>query len=183
MGGHDAVLAVATVTGAEQQYGGQGDPAAHGVDDHRAGKVVELGAKGGLEPGLHTQVLVPGNAFKEGVDETDQHEGGGQLWVELGAFGDAARDDGGDRSGKGQQEEEAGDLVAALLGDFAGAHKKVGAVGDSEADGEVGDGRDGEVGQNFDQCVDLVLLADSAHFQKGKAGVHGQHHDGAEQDE
>jgi hypothetical protein len=40
-----------------------------------------------------------------------------------------------------------------------------------------------EVGQDLDQGIDLVFPAHRAQFQKGEAGVHGQHHDGAQQDE
>ena len=38
----------------------------------------------GLQPGLDAEGLVPGDAFEEGIDETDQQEGGGELRMELG---------------------------------------------------------------------------------------------------
>ena len=57
------------------------------------------------------------------------------------------------------------------------------AIGDAVADQEIGQRGNGEIGQDLDQGIDLVLLADRAHLQKGEAGVHGEHHDGAHQDE
>ena len=103
--------------------------------------------------------------------------------MEAGAFGDAAGDDGRNGGGEGEQEEELHHLVAALLGQHFGAVEEVSAVGHGVADEKVGDGRDTEIGQDLDQCIDLVLLADGAEFKKGEARVHGQNHDGPEQDE
>ena len=57
------------------------------------------------------------------------------------------------------------------------------AVGDVIADKEVGHGGDAEVGHDLDEGIDLVLVAYRAHFQEGKAGMHGQHHNGADKDE
>ena len=64
-----------------------------------------------------------------------------------------------------------------------GGVEKTGAVGDHVADEEVTDGRGGEVADDLDQRVDLVLVAHGADLEEGEAGVHGQHHDGAEQHE
>jgi len=47
---------------------------------------------------------------------------------------------------------------------------------------EIGNGRNGEIHQNFHQRIDLVLFAHRTELEKCKAGVHGQHHDAAEQD-
>jgi hypothetical protein len=101
-----AVLGGSAAPRAEQQHGGQPDPAAHGMHHHRAGEVVELLAEAGLQPGLDAEGLVPGDALEEGIDEADQQEGGGELRAEARALGDAAGDDGRDRGGEGQQEEE-----------------------------------------------------------------------------
>ena len=180
MSGHHAILTVATVARTEQQHGRQGDPAAHGMHHNGAGKIMEFGTKGAFQPFLNAIVLIPGDAFIERVDKPDQHKGSGQLRVELGAFRNAAGNDGRDRRSKGQQEEKAGDVVAALLGDLRGADEEVGAVGHGKTDGKVGHGGHGEVGQNFDQGIDLVLFADSTNLQEGKAGMHGKHHNGAE---
>ena len=99
--------------------------------------------------------------------------------VELGAFGDAAGNDCRDGCGEGQQKEELHHLVAALLGQHFGAGEEVDSVGDGVADEEVGEGGDAKVGQDFDQRIDLVLLADRAEFEKGEACMHREHHDGA----
>jgi hypothetical protein len=109
--------------------------------------------------------------------------GGGELRAEARALGDAAGDDGRDRGGEGQQEEELDHVVAALLHQGFGAGEEIHAVGDAVADEEVGQGRCREVAEDLDQRVDLVLLAHRAQLEEGKAGMHGQDHDGAEQDE
>ncbi len=148
-----------------------------------AGEVVEGRTKSGRQPVLEAEHLVPGDAFIEGIDEADEQEGGGQLRVEAGALGDAAGDDGGDGGGEGEQEEELGQLVAILLHQGVYAAEEMDAVGDAVADEEIGNGRDREIGQDLDQRVDLVFLADGAELKKGETCVHGEHHDAAEQDE
>ena len=60
--------------------------------------------------------------------------------------------------------------------------EEVGPVSHAVAHEEVHDRRHREVDEDLDQCIDLVLLADRAEFEKGKAGVHGQDHDGAKKD-
>ncbi len=106
---------VAAAPRAEQQHRDEADPAADRVHDDAAGEVVELRAERGLEPGLHAEVPVPGDALEERVDETDQQEGRRELRIEARALGDAAGDDGRDGRGERQQEEELHELVAALL--------------------------------------------------------------------
>ena len=97
-----AVFTVTVVTRTQQNDRRQSDPAAHGVDHHRARKVMELIARERLDPGLHAKVLVPDNALKEGVDKAHDHCCGDQLWPELGPLGNAPRNDGGYGGGKGQ---------------------------------------------------------------------------------
>ena len=128
-------------------------------------------------------MLVPGDAFEEGVHEADQHEGGDQLRVELGPLGDAAGDDGRDGGGEGQQEEELGQLEAALGHQRVDAGEEIDAVGNAVADEKIGDRRNAEVGEDLDQGIDLVFLAHGAHLEKGETCMHGQHHDGTEQNE
>jgi hypothetical protein len=70
-----ALLGVAPVARAEQEHGGQCDPAAHRMHDDRSGKVVELLAIGRLEPGLDAEGLIPGDALEERIDEGDDQEG------------------------------------------------------------------------------------------------------------
>ncbi|MDT4856540.1 hypothetical protein FQZ97_909340 [compost metagenome] len=183
MGRHAAVLAVAVGARAQEDDGGQRDPAAHGVHHHGAGEVVEDRARGRFDPGLHAEVAVPGDAFKEGVDEADDDGRCDQLRPELGAFGDAAGNDGRNGGREGQQEEELHQLVAVFLGQRLGAHEERGTVGHAVAHDEIGDGGDRKVHQDLDQGVDLVFLANRAQLQKGETRVHGQDHDAAEQDE
>jgi hypothetical protein len=149
----------------------------------RAGEVVETGTEGRFEPALDTEVAVPGDALEEGIDQADQQEGGDQLRVEARALGDAAGDDRRDRGGERQQEEELDQLVAVVLDQRRRGVEEARAVGHHVADEEVADGRRGEVADDLDQRVDLVLGAHGADLEEREAGVHGQHHDGAEQHE
>ena len=95
-------------------------------------------------------------------------------------LGDAARDDRRNRGREGQEEEELDQREAVLLNEGVGAGEEMHAVGDPVTDEEIGDRRDREVGQDLDQRIDLVLLADGAEFEKGESGVHRKHHDRAE---
>ena len=74
-------------------------------------------------------------------------------------------------------------MKVILTEDVKGTGKKADAVGDAVADEKIGNGRNREIGKDLDQGVDLVFLTDRAEFQKGKPGVHGQHHDSAQQHE
>ena len=140
-------------------------------------------AAGSLEPLLDAQIAVPHHALEGRIDEADDHRRGQQLRIEARALGDAAGDDGRNRRGESEQEEELDEFVAVALGQRLGAGEEVHAVGDAVADEEVGQRRDREVDQDLDQRVDLVLLAHRAELEEGESGVHGEHHDRAEQDE
>ena len=183
MGGNPAVLAITPVACAEQQHGGQRDPAAHGVHDDGAGKVVEFCAESRFQPGLDAEGLVPGDAFEEGIDEADEQESGDQLRMKLGALGNAAGNDGRNGRGESQQKEELGQLEAVFLHQRIDTGEKVDTVGNAVADEKIRYGRHCKIGQNFDQRIDLILLAHGTDFEKGKTGVHGKHHDGAQQNE
>jgi hypothetical protein len=100
-----------------------------------------------------------------------------------GPFGNAAGNDGRDGGGEGEQEEELGQLVAVLFHQRFDAGKEIGTVGNAVADEEVSDGRYPEIAHDLDQRIDLVLFANGADLKKGKTRMHGQHHDGAEQNE
>ncbi|KFB69629.1 MAG: hypothetical protein CAPSK01_000688 [Candidatus Accumulibacter vicinus] len=181
--GNSPLLGVASVACAEQKHCRQGDPAAHRMHHNGPREVVKFLPIAGFQPGLEAEGLVPGNAFEEGIDETDDQKGRGQLRVEPGTLGDAARNDRRDRCREGQQEEESGQLEAILLQQRFGAGEEVDPVGDAEADEEIGNRRYREIGQDLDQRVHLALLAYRSQFEKGKARVHRQHHDATEQDE
>jgi hypothetical protein len=43
-----------------------------------------------LDPGLKTEMLVPGNAFKEGVNKSDDDGGCDELGPEFGSLGTTA---------------------------------------------------------------------------------------------
>ncbi len=76
------------------------------MDDDGTGEIVEFLAEAGLQPGLDAEGLIPRDALEEGIDEADEQEGSDQLRAELGAFGDAARNDGGTGGGEGQQDRK-----------------------------------------------------------------------------
>ena len=79
---------------------------------------MELSACGGLDPGLHAKVLIPGDAFKEGVHKTNNDRGGHQLGPKARAFRNTARNDGGNGSRKSQQKEELDQVIAVPGGNF-----------------------------------------------------------------
>ena len=176
-------LRVSPVAGAEEDDGGQGDPAAHRMYHDRPGEVMELLTIVGLEPRLDAKGLIPGNSLEQRVDEADDQEGRRQLRVEPGPLGDAARNDSRNRRREGQQKKELGQFEAILLHQRLGTGEEVDTVGDAVADEEVGDRRYREVGEDLHQRIDLALLADRAQFEEGKARMHRQHHDATEQDE
>ena len=178
-----AVLGVTAIAGTKKEHGGQRDPAAHRMHHDGAGEIVEGRTKSDRQPVLDAEGLVPGDALEERIDETDEQEGCGQLRIEARALGNAAGDDRRDGRGKGQQEEELGQLIAVLFHQRFNTGKEIDAVGDAVADEEVGDGRHGEIGQDLDQGIDLALLADRADLEKGEAGMHGEDHDAAQQNE
>lgn len=61
--------------------------------------------------------------------------------------------------------------------------EEVDAIGDPVAYKEVHQRRDGKIAEDLRQGVDLVLVAYSAHFEEREAGMHGQHQNGAHQNE
>ncbi|MNN38779.1 hypothetical protein D3C81_1527910 [compost metagenome] len=150
---------------------------------YRAGEVVEGGTEALQQPGLKAEIAIPDHALEERIDEGDDQHGRTELRAELGTLRDPAGNNRRNRRGKGQQEEEFHQRITVVGGHRTGRPEKVHPIGHPVADEEVGQAGDREVGKDLRQRVDLVLLADGADFQKGKAGMHGQHHDRAEQDE
>ena len=127
---HSAVFAVAVVTCTQQDDRGQSNPAAHGVHYNRARKVVKLFTGGGLDPSLHTEVLVPRDALKEGIDKTHDTSRCNELGPKLRAFSNATRNDGGNGGSESQQEKELHQVIAIFGSQSFGAHKKASAIGD-----------------------------------------------------
>ena len=183
VGGDLAFLGVAATPGAQQQNCRQCHPAAERVHHDGTGEVVEFKAEPRLERRLHAETVVPGDALEQRVDQADQHGGGHHLRIEPGAFGDAARDDGGNRGGERQQKEKLHQFVAVFGHQGVGGGEKMDAVGDAVADEKISDGRNGEIHQDFDERVDLIFLAHCTQFKESETGVHRQDHDCAEHDE
>ena len=152
---------------------------------------MELGAKGPFHEVLEAVVVVPGQALEEGINQRHQHEGRDELRIELGAFGDAARDDRRNGGREGQEEEELHQVIAlgrkaAAFGharDHLRALQEANAVSQAVADEEIGDGGGREIHQDLHERVDLRAFAHGTHFEKREARVHGEHHDRADQNE
>ena len=176
------VFRVTSVACPKKEHSRQCNPAAHGVNHDRAGKIVEFFAVGGLEPGLNAEGLIPGNTFKEGVYKANQQESRSQLRVKFGTFGNAARNNGGNSGREGQQEEKLCQFKTIFRHQRFDATEEVDTIGNPIADKEIRYGRHGKISQNFNQCVYLVFLAYRPEFEKGKTCMHRQHHDGAKQD-
>ncbi len=136
-----------------------------------------------LQPGLETEIAIPDQPFEERIDERHDQQRRAQLRTEARTLGDAAGDDCRDRRSKGQQEEELHQGIAVVGHQLIGRLHERHAIGDPVADEEVRQGRYGEVGDDLRQGIDLVLQAHGPDFEKGEAGMHGQHHHRAHQEE
>ena len=163
-------------------------PAAERVHDDGAGEILERRAENRIEEVLlQPEVAVPVDAFKQRVEQPDHGGGSHRLGGKPRALGDAAGDDCRHRRCKGAEEEEAHERVALravarrTAGDRRGALQEPNAVGDRVPDGEIGDGGDGEVDQDFDERVDLILVADRPGLKERKSAMHGENEDCAHQ--
>ena len=143
---------------------------------------MELGARHARDPGLHAEVAVPCDAFKKRIDEADDRGRCNQLRPKARTLGNASRNNGRNGRSKSEQKEKAHQIESTLLRQLLGTHEEVRAIGDAIADQEIHHGGDRKIHQDLHQGIHLVLLAHRAQFQKGKAGVHGEHHDGAKQE-
>ena len=142
MRGNGTVLAVAIAASAQQDHSRQCDPPANGMHHDRAREIMEFLTRYRLDPGLHAEMLVPGDALEERVDEADDDRGSQQLRPELGAFGNAARNDGGNGRRERQQEEELDQFIAILGRQLLGANEEAGAIRHRIADEEIHHRRD-----------------------------------------
>ena len=109
-------------------------------------------------------MLVPGNAFKEGINKPNDDGCGDELGPKLGALGNAARNNGGDGCGKCEQEKELDQLVAVFISQCLCADHETGAVSHTVAHNKIGQRGHAKVHQDFDQRVDLVFFANGAEF-------------------
>ena len=182
MRGDAPVAVVATAPRPHQNHGRQCDPAAQGMDHHGPREIVKRRAELALQPCLQAKIAIPGDSLEQRIDETDQQKCRGKLRIEASPLRDAAGNDGGYGRRERQQEKELDQGIAMILDEMTRALIKMHAIGQIVADEEIGDGRYGEIDENFHQGIDLILAANRAQFQKRESGMHGQHHDGAEQD-
>ena len=176
-----AVLAVAVGARPQQQHRRQGNPAPHGVHHHRTGKVVKSGPCQGGNGSLDAKVPVPGDAFKKWIDKAHDGSRCQQLGPELGTLCNAARHNGRNGRRKREQKEELHERIAVVLGQGFCTHKEMGAIRHAVAHHKIHHRGNRKIHQNFDQRIHLVLFAHGAQLQKRKPRVHGQHHDGAQQ--
>ena len=70
-----------------------------------------------------------------------------------------------------------------VLGQHGGRLEEADAVGDPVAHEEVGHGRDREVTEDLAQGIDLILVPHRADLEKSEARMHGQHQNGAHEEE
>ncbi len=90
------------MAGAEQENSRKRNPPPHRMHNDRPGKIMKFCTVACFQPSLNTEGVVPGNAFKEGIDKADQHKSCNQLRMKFGTFSDTARNNGGNGGGKGQ---------------------------------------------------------------------------------
>lgn len=82
------VFGVVVMLGVELQYCYQIDLVIDCVYYDGVGEVVEFCIEVGFQLSLKIVGVVLGDVFEEGIDEVDDQEGGGELWIEMGVFGD-----------------------------------------------------------------------------------------------
>jgi len=111
---------------------------------------MEFGTRAGRQPVLDAVIAVPDDAFIKGVDQPHQREGGRQLRIKARSLGNAARHDGRNRRGEGQQEKELDQGIAVLGSEHLGAGKEADPVGDTVADEKIGNGGYREIGEDLD---------------------------------
>ncbi len=144
---------------------------------------MECRAKLRRQPALQAEVAVPDQPFEKRIDKRYDQRRRAQLRDETRAFGNAAGNDRRDGGSKGQQEEKLHQAIAVVSREHRRRLHEGDAIGDPIAYKEIGQGRDGEVAEDFRQRVDLVLLPDRADLQKGETGVHRQYHHRTDQNE
>ena len=180
---HAAVAVIAPPARTHQQHGRQRDPAAHRMHHDGPGEVMKGRAITLLQPGLQAEIGVPGDTLEQGIHQSHQQECRGDLRIEAGAFGNAAGNDGRNRRRERQQEKEFHQAIAVLGHQLLGPREESDAVGQGITDEEIGNGRHREVDQDLNQRIHLILAPHRAQFQEGKTRMHGQYHDGAQQNE
>jgi hypothetical protein len=152
------------------------------MDDHGTGIVVEFRPADAFEYPLQKRgVLAPDERLEDRVGEGNEDCPCGHLGPEFGPFGDPSGDDGGDARGEAEKEEVMNQVISLVSSeDRVRGFQEGDAVGDGEADKQVGDSGNRPVGNNLDKGVDLILHPDRSHLEKGETGVHGEYHDRAQ---
>ncbi len=181
-GRHAAAVALElpTEAWAEHDGAGEGDHAAHRVDDRRAGEVTEPDA--GVRV-LEEAARPPGPVTEDRVDEPAHAEAVEQVTLEAGPADHGAGRDGRARVGKGELEEEerhernAGVERAAIRVGRRGAIEEEELVADDAVAGAEHQGKAERPKQQRAQaCVDDALLEDVDDFtSSGEPGL--EHHE------
>ncbi len=132
---------------------------------------------------MDAKVAIPHYPLEKGIHQCHDQCRGAQLGCKARSLRNPARDD--RRYGSCErQEEKALDQGVAIIGrQGCGRLEKRNPVGHPIADEEIGDRRHGEIAQNLGQGVDLIFVAYGANLKKREAGMHGEHQNGAYQDE
>ena len=167
---------ITSATRAEQQHRDQTHPAAHRMHHDRTGKILELLAKPCLEHALHTQIAVPNHALKNRVNQSDQQGGCDHLRQKFRPLGNPAGNNRRNRRRKREQEEKAHQFNAIILHHGLRTAEKMLAIGNAKANQKIRQGRHAKIHQDFHQRIHLIFTAHRTQLQKGKTGVHRQHH-------
>ena len=162
-----AVGAELAAARADHDRAHQRGPAAHRVDDGRAGEVDHAVVAEHDVPGVRAQeALAPRPVGDHRVDHRGDDHGVDQVRGELRPLRDRARDDGGRRGGERELEEEPGVVGVLASVEEAAAAEELdvdelgGAVREAPPDRPVGDGAEREVQRVLHQDVGDVLRAD-----------------------
>jgi len=175
-GAGDTVRGVFADTGSHEHGAGQGDPAAHGVDDGGAGEVDHRRGQ------LGQPAAAPDPVTGHGVDERGDDEAQDEVGNEFGPFGDGARNDGDGGGGEHALEEPVGvgpQTIGGGGGGFGQAEvggadetAEVGPEHEGVAEQEKGDGAGGEVEHVLHEDVAGVLGPGEPGLDHGETGLH-----------
>jgi hypothetical protein len=175
-----------TEAGAEDDGAGEGDHAADGVDDRRAGEVTERHRHRG-QPATRT----PDPVAEDRVDEAAHADAVEQVALEAGAADHGTRGDGRARVGEGELEQEEGherDARGPVRGRRAVQEEELvtdelvpGAEHEREADGPEQDAAERRVDDALEEDVADLPGPGEAGLQHHEPGLHEEDQEGRHQ--
>lgn len=160
------------------------------VHDAASGEVDGANVQQGFAlEGAQKSLVGPDPVHDNGVDKGGEEEGVGRVGEHAATFSDGSRNDRRGSRGEGELEEEVVEGVLAL--ELSGEEEERGAddlvsvvvlaVSESISERPEGEGADARIQQVFEHNVLHVLRSHRSGTKHGKAGLHHEHQNAAEQ--